>query len=60
MIKITIEDQYGQSMIESVKDDLDIYEMMELIERALLATSYHYNSIKDGFISKAEEYEDKR
>ena len=56
-MKIIIENQYGRYEIEEKGEDLDIHQMMDLFERLLLSTSYHPNTIKDGFLSKAEEIE---
>lgn len=54
MTRITIEGKYGKTIVEDVRDDLDIYEMMNLIERALLAESFPPDVVKDGFIGKTE------
>lgn len=53
MTKITIEDQYSKSVIEDVRDDLDIFEMAELLRRALSAQGYHQKNI-DEIIIKEE------
>jgi len=57
-MKITIESDYGKYQVEELGKDQDIFEMMELICQVLLAQGFHPNSIKDGFISKVEEYEE--
>jgi len=47
MSKITIEDKYGKYTLEDVRDDLNIYEMIELIERGLLAMSFSQATINE-------------
>ncbi len=47
MTRITIEDKYGKSVIEDERNDLDIFEMAELIERALLAGGYAQSSVNE-------------
>lgn len=58
MTRITIENGFGKYIVEDNKYALDIYETIDLFERALLASSFGSNTIKDGFISKSEEYEE--
>lgn len=53
-MKIIIEDEYGSCVVEEPGSDQDIYEVMDLIERVLLAKGFHINSIKEGFQNKGE------
>jgi len=55
-MKITIE-SHDKSIIEVENNDLNIHEMMDLLERLLLGSGYHPNTVKDGFIAKAQAYE---
>lgn len=56
-MKIIIENKYGRYEIEEKGNEQDIHQMMDLFERLLMSTSYHPDTIKDGFLSKAEEIE---
>lgn len=57
MTKITIEDKYGKYQIEDADDDLDIHRMMDLFGRTLLAQSFFYETVRDGFIEKGLSYD---
>ena len=56
-MKIIIENKYGRYEINE-GEDLNIHEIMDLFERLLMSSSYNPSTIKDGFLSKAEEIED--
>lgn len=58
MAKLTFElgegEYYTKSTIESGGED--IYEIMELVERVLVAGGFHSETVQRGFIERAEEY----
>ncbi len=37
------------------REDLDIYDMIDVLEKLLIGIGYDQNVIKEGFIAKAEE-----
>lgn len=47
MTRITIEDENGKSIIEDVRNNLNIFSMAELIERTLLAQGYLQENINE-------------
>ncbi len=54
-MKIRIETKYGNYEIEEKGDDQDINEMIDIFQRLLLSMTFAYETVKDGFIDKAEE-----
>jgi hypothetical protein len=57
MTELSITNKYGNVTIKDEIDDLDIYDMWDMFKRALLAMTYHPDSIKDLVESLCEEYE---
>lgn len=55
MTKITIENEFGTYTIEEKEKSLNIHEMMNLVERVLLASSFTKQIIQDGFNAKASD-----
>ncbi len=58
-MKITIQtENYDPTHSASVtlSDGSDVYEVIESICNLLVGYGYHPNSVKDGIISKSEEY----
>jgi len=55
-MKITIqEDDFKKITLES--DSLTVTEVLDDLRHLLLALGFHSNSVKDAFLSIAEEYE---
>jgi hypothetical protein len=46
---------YGQKQTIEFVSGSDIHEYMDFVERLLIAASFHPESVKDGFVAKAEE-----
>lgn len=62
-MKIHMENSYGNTIIETSNNDLDIHELMQLFKQGALALGYHPDSVDRGFEAMAEgtavnEYED--
>lgn len=57
-MKITIQDEDRRVEIE-ISSDSDIHEAIGEICSLLIAWGYYPDSVKNGILSKAEEYEDK-
>lgn len=55
-MKLIIENQFGRYKIDE-KGDQNIYEMMDLFERLLISMSFDPDTVKNGFLGKAEGYE---
>lgn len=50
---------YGKTIkIKLDYSDVDIYELMDLFYELAIDLTYHHNTIRDGFIDKAEELKD--
>ena len=56
-MKIILEHDEGKQVIIQT-DAVLIDEVMDEIANALLALGFHPDSVKEGFIAKAEEYEE--
>lgn len=55
MTKITIENKYGSVMVIDNKDDMDVFEITELIKKALLGLGYHFDSINALFDGEVDD-----
>ena len=54
-MKILIKSKTHKALVE---DNVEvIHDVIDLIVRALLAYGFHPDTVKDGFITKADEYE---
>ena len=49
-----------KSKIEITTDAETIYEVMDEIEKALIAYGFHPDTVKEGFIEKAENSKEKK
>jgi len=47
-----------KNRIELITEAENIHEVMDEIEKALIAYGFHSNSVKEGFIQKAEDYQE--
>jgi hypothetical protein len=59
-MKITIEYQGEENETKAsieISDDSDIHEVVESLSGLLVAYGFHPNSVRDGFLGKAEDYE---
>jgi hypothetical protein len=54
-LELTMHDE--KYTVESDVDGQDIHEMMQFISQLLLASGYHPNAVRDGFMGKVEEYD---
>lgn len=58
MAKLTFEigegQYYTKSTVESGGED--IHEIMDLVDRVLIAGGFHPETVKNGFTERAEEY----
>ena len=54
-MKISVE--HEERIVTIISKAVDIYEMLEEMIYCLLALGFHPESIKDGILAKAEEYE---
>lgn len=57
-MKIIIEREDGFKVSCEDNDDIDIYDIIENICGLLVSFGYQYQSVKDGILAKAEEYEE--
>lgn len=57
-MKLILEHYEEQYTIETSRSNYDIHEVIDLVERLLLSAGYHPESVKDGFIAKADEIEE--
>lgn len=48
--------QHGETFTISTKDGQDIYQFMDLIEQLCLGAGYQPESVREGFIVKADSY----
>ena len=55
---ISIRESAGEVVSLQYHWDIDIFDMMDIVQRLLLANGFHPESVKDGFLEKAQEYED--
>ena len=55
---ISIKESKGEVVSLQYHWDIDIFDMMDIVQRLLLANGFHPESVKDGFLDKAQEYED--
>ena len=53
-MKLILENEYGRYEIDE-KEDLDIHIIIDLFERLLISASFHPETVKDGFVCKADE-----
>lgn len=61
MTRITIETEWGNTdenkvVIENNRDDLDVFEMMQLMKQALNGYGYADTNVYDAFKFMVEEY----
>jgi hypothetical protein len=59
-MKITIEDTTNRKVSLECLDEVDIFEAIDNICGLLVSYGFHPESVKDGIIAKAEEYEDSK
>ena len=61
-MKLTLEHtdsgEHRKVMIEEVGDDLDIFEALQMVYDALVGFGYQPESVKDGLIEFARQYEE--
>ncbi|MHA2013322.1 MAG: hypothetical protein ACTSWG_13210 [Candidatus Helarchaeota archaeon] len=54
---IYLNDEHDQEISIKLRDDADIYELMDVYEKLTFAIGYHLNSFKTAIKQKSEEYE---
>ena len=63
-MKLTLEHtdsgEHRKVMIEEVGDDLDIFEALQMVFDALVGFGYHPDSVKDGFVEFAQQFEEEK
>ena len=57
-MKITLQHYEETAEISQEKDDVDIHEMIDLVERLLVASGFSPETVKEGFCEKAREIEE--
>jgi len=57
-MKLTLTHYEESAEITQEKDDVDIHEMMDLVERLLVAAGFSPETVKEGFAEKAYEIEE--
>lgn len=56
-MRITIETYKRKYIVEDEYDDHNIFEIIDMLNDLLISVGYHPNSVQEGFIQKAEEYQ---
>jgi len=56
-MKLSLEHYDTKHTIEDKHDDLNIHETINMIYSLLLSAGFHANTVKEGFLTKAEELE---
>lgn len=56
-MKIKIENYNKYFTFEEEREDYNIHEMMDILESLLISIGYHPDTVKEGFLDKAEDIE---
>ncbi len=57
-MKIILINKYRKVMVQSEGDDLDIYEVLDLVHDALVGLSFASETVQEGIIGQAEQYKE--